>query len=731
MKAIFKREWKALFQSVTGWLFLAITLGLFGLYFYVYNLRYGYPYLANTLSSIVFIQMITVPILTMRILAEERKNKTDQLLLTAPVSVGRIVFGKYLAMAAVFTIAAAIMAITPLCLQPFGKVALGESYVSLLGYWLFGLACIAIGTFVSSLTESQVISAVLTFGLLFLGYMMNGICGLISTEGNLLTTILSCYDLSGGMNNFFNGILDIQAVIYYLSLTLLFLFLSAQSIQKRRWSISSKKLKLGVFSTSFVALALAAVVAVNLVGTQLPDAVKHMDVTSQKLYSITEDTRTMLKGLKEDITIYVLSNEKSGDEMVKKTLERYQSGSEHISVVYKDPAVYPSFYTNYTDSSISEGSLIVESGKRSKVISYNDLYEIAMDYTTYSQSVTGYDAEGQLSSAIAYVTSEEMPVVYQLTGHEEQPLGSTFTDAVGKLNVTLESLNLLEVDAIPEDAAALVINAPAKDLSTDDAAKVLDYLNKGGKAVLSVGYTGTDMPNYESILAAYQVQVEDGVLMEGDRSSFYQMPYHILAKASYDAATAQVSGDYIFMPYARGLSYPAKNQEDAAEEETGESQEDAAEEDAEGDSQDTESSITYKELLSTSDNAYAKADPQQMTTYDKEEGDAEGPFVIGLHVSAPVEGAENAELYIFGSDSIFTDEVSQMVYGSNASLFAGVLSQFTGTDSASVVPVKSYDYEMLTIHQAGVLLLGLGFAILTPLVLLALGIVIWARRRRW
>ena len=87
----------------------------------------------------------------------------------------------------------------------------------------------------------------------------------------------------------------------------------------------------------------------------------------------------------------------------------------------------------------------MESGKRSKVISYNDLYEIAMDYTTYSQSVTGYDAEGQISSAIAYVTSEEMPVVYQLTGHEEQPLGSTFTDAVGKLNVTLESLNLLAV----------------------------------------------------------------------------------------------------------------------------------------------------------------------------------------------------------------------------------------------------------------------------------------------
>lgn len=718
MKAIFKREWKSLFQNVIGWLFLAITLGLFGLYFYVYNLRYGYPYLANALSAIVFIQMITVSILTMRVLAEERRNKTDQLLLTAPVSVGKMVLGKYLAMAAVFTIAVAVIGITPLFLQLFGKVALGECYVSLVGYWLFGLACIAIGTFVSSLTESQVISAVLTFGLLFLGYMMNSICGLFSIEGNLFTKILGCYDLSGGMNNFFNGILDIQAVIYYLTLILLFLFLAVQMIQKRRWSISSKKLKLGVFSTGFVALALVAAVVVNLVGTQLPDQIKNVDVTSQKLYSITEDTRAMLKELEEDITIYVLANEKSGDEMVKKTLERYRDGSGHISVVYKDPAVYPSFYTNYTDSSISEGSLIVESGKRSKVIPYNDLYETSIDYTTYSQRVTGYDAEGQLSSAIAYVTSEDMPVVYQLTGHEEQPLGSTFTDAVSKLNVTLETLNLLEVDEIPEDAGALVINGPAKDLSADDAAKVLAYLEKGGKAVLSVGYTGTEMPNYESILAAYQVSVEEGVLMEGDRSSFYQMPYYILTKASYDGATAQVSGDYIFMPYARGLSYPKE-----AEEEN--------EEDGQEGSSDAGEGITYKELLSTSENAYAKADPQHMATYSKEEGDAEGPFAMGLYVSAPAEGEEHTELYIFGSDSIFTDEISQMVYGNNATLFAGVISQFTDTDSASMVPVKSYDYEMLTIHQAGVLLLGLGIAILTPLVLLALGIVIWARRRRW
>ncbi len=723
MKAIFKREWKALFQSVTGWLFLAVTLGLFGLYFYLYNLRYGYPYLSSTLSSIVFIQMVTVPVLTMRSLAEERKNKTDQLLLTAPVSVGKIVWGKFFAMAAVFTTSVVIMAATPLLLLPFGSVALGECYVSLLGYWLFGLACIAIGTFVSSLTESQVISAVLTFGLLFLGYMMEGICGLISTQGNLLTKILGCYDLSGGMNDFFNGILDVPAMIYYLSLILLFLFLTTQSIQKRRWSISSKKIKLGVFSTGSAALALVAAIVVNLAAAQLPEQVRSIDVTAQKLYTITDDTRTMLKGLSEDVTIYVLSGEDNGDEMVKKTLERYADASKHISVVYKDPAVYPSFYTQYTDSSISTGSLIVESGRRSRVISYNDLYEISMDYSTYSQSVTGYDAEGQLTSAIAYVTKDDMPVVYQLTGHDEQMLGETFTDAINKLNVTLETLNLLEEDGIPEDAAALIINGPAKDLSADDADKVLAYLKNGGKLLMSAGYTGKEMPNYEGILSAYQVQVKPGVVMEGDRSNFYQMPYYILTKASYTEASAQVAGDYIFIPYARGIGYPGEaGAEDAGDADgTSDGAKDA------GAAED----VAYTELLSTSSQAYRKADPAKMAALEKEEGDEEGAFALGLMVSAPAENGEGTEIYVFGSDSIFTDEISEMVYGNNAALFAGVLSGFTGNEDVSVIPVKSYEVQFLTINQAGVLLSGLGLTILVPLVLLLLGIGIWARRRRW
>ena len=135
MLAIFKREFKSLFWNITGWLFIGITLALFGLYFFVYNLSYGYPYISYSLSAIAFLFMVTVPILTMRVLAEEKHAKTDQLLLTAPISVGKIVLGKFLALALVYTICIGVICVSPLVLMIFGDVPLAETYVGILGFW--------------------------------------------------------------------------------------------------------------------------------------------------------------------------------------------------------------------------------------------------------------------------------------------------------------------------------------------------------------------------------------------------------------------------------------------------------------------------------------------------------------------------------------------------------------------------------------------------------------------
>lgn len=163
MLAIYKRELKSYFRSFIGFLFIAVTLFFLGLYFSVYNLMNGYPYFAYVVSSVTFLFMLTMPILTMRILAEEKRSKTDQLILTAPVSVGGIVMGKFLALLTIFAIPVAIICFYPLIMAQYGSVPMGEAYLSILAYFLFGMTAIAIGLFLSSVTESQVIAAVLTF----------------------------------------------------------------------------------------------------------------------------------------------------------------------------------------------------------------------------------------------------------------------------------------------------------------------------------------------------------------------------------------------------------------------------------------------------------------------------------------------------------------------------------------------------------------------------------------
>ena len=282
MTAIYKRELKSYLTSMVGYLFIFFVLVLTGIYFSAYQLSAAYPKFETTLSAVTFVFLIGVPILTMRVLAEERKQKTDQLLLPAPVSVGNIVTGKYLALVTVYAIPILVLCTYPLIMSKFGTVD-----TAILGFFLLGCANIAIGLFMSALTESQVIAAVLTFVLLFAFYMMNGISSFFSktsmstcvTFGLLILAaaiivytmiknvlisaavgvigevilvivyllkssifeggiqkVLDIFNLSGHFDNFTNNIFDIKGIVYFLSVIAVCLFLTMQSILKRRWN---------------------------------------------------------------------------------------------------------------------------------------------------------------------------------------------------------------------------------------------------------------------------------------------------------------------------------------------------------------------------------------------------------------------------------------------------------------------------------------------------------------
>lgn len=288
MRAIYKRELDSYFHSMIGYVFIAFFLAFTGVYFMAYNLNYGYPIFSYVLSSLVFILLIAIPVLTMKSFSEDRKSRTDQLLLTAPVSLGQIVMGKYLAMVTVYLIPSLVFCLYPLVIKMQGNAYLLTDYCSILMFFLMGCVFISIGMFLSSLTESQIIAAISSFGVLLVLYLWDGILGFLPSSAllnliillvllslvsvlvwhitgnlviagvlelfflaagiivyavdsslyeNLLPDVLGKLDLTAPLTDVVaSSLLDTGSIILYLSVIGLFIFLTMQSIQKRRWS---------------------------------------------------------------------------------------------------------------------------------------------------------------------------------------------------------------------------------------------------------------------------------------------------------------------------------------------------------------------------------------------------------------------------------------------------------------------------------------------------------------
>ncbi len=287
MLAIFKKELKSYFTSMTGYVFVAFFLVIVGIYYAVYNLMNMVANFEYVLSGISFIFVLLVPILTMRLMAEDKKQKTDQLLFTSPLSISKIISGKYFAVLSVFLIAMVIVCLYPLILLQFGSLSLKVAYGSILGFTLLGAAYISIGLFVSSLTESQLVAAVVSFVVILVTVLMDSLVSFLPTDNRtcyliflvaillicwllysmmhnyvvsltigvfgeaalavtyfvkpalfdgLLTKVLGWFSVMARFDNFTTGILDLSSVVYYLSVVFIFLFLTVQVIKKHRWN---------------------------------------------------------------------------------------------------------------------------------------------------------------------------------------------------------------------------------------------------------------------------------------------------------------------------------------------------------------------------------------------------------------------------------------------------------------------------------------------------------------
>ena len=233
MKAIFNKEFKSYFLSPIGYIFTAVFMILASMFFLNGSLMYRIADISVIFSNINIVYLFLVSILTMRSFSEERNKKTDQLLHTAPCSIGEIVIGKYLAAMATLGVTVVISFVFPIVLCMFGNPPISEIIGSYIGFVLLWGAFIAIGIFISSLTESQMISAVFTFGVLLLVYFMDDIAAGVSNK--TLASVLSWFSLMNRYFEFQRGILNVVSIVYYLSFIGVFLFLTVQGIERRRW----------------------------------------------------------------------------------------------------------------------------------------------------------------------------------------------------------------------------------------------------------------------------------------------------------------------------------------------------------------------------------------------------------------------------------------------------------------------------------------------------------------
>lgn len=456
----------------------------------------------------------------------------------------------------------------------------------------------------------------------------------------------------------------------------------------------------GSYSLIITGVVLAILVAVNIFASALPAASTRFDISSTKLYSITSNTKVVVNALEKDVTIYWVVQADQEDAVIENLLDKYDSLSEHIEVVKKNPDVFPTFAEQYTDQNVQNNSLIVECGERSRFISYSDIYLVETDNMYSYTYTTSFDGEGAITSAIDYVVSEDLPRLYVLEGHGEAELPYTFSQQLEKENMETVQISLLTVDAIPEDAACIVIYSPASDISQEEKDMLADYVTEGGKLLVAAGpVKDGSLENLYSLLSDYGVQAQEGIVVETDRMHYaFQRPYILLPDMSGHAITDSLIEEnyYPIMPTSTGLVTDGSSD-----------------------------SGTVTELLTTSYDSFSKTAGYDLSTYDWEEGDIEGPFAVAVSV----ENSQDGKIVWFASSDFLDDMYNAYSSGANVDLAMNALSSLIGEREAIAIRSKSLNYNYLTISESTGSLLKVTMIGLFPLCYLGIGIFVVLRRR--
>ena len=455
--------------------------------------------------------------------------------------------------------------------------------------------------------------------------------------------------------------------------------------------------KHGAYSVGLTVLVIAVVIVFNLVVGQIPEAYRNLDVSSTKIYDISDTTTELLDSLDSDVDMKVLAVKDDTDERITTFLSRYASLSDKINVEWIDPVLHPSALTDYDTT---ENTIVIscEDTGKTTTVSFDDI--LVMDQYSYyyygTTSYTEFDGEGQLTGAVNYVTNEADHTIYQTTGHGESTLSTTITDLMEKNSYTLSEVNLLMSTSIPEDCDLLLMYAPTTDLSEDEAQMLRDYLAGGGKVMILFGDTSSaDLPSLAGVLSEYGIEAADGYIADPTRC-YQGNYYYIFPELSVSGDLADnIFSEMVLLTNAHGMNLTDPERD----------------------------TISTTSFMSSSDQAYAVT----------EETQEQGSYTLGAVATETIESADEesteSRLTVISAGSLIdqsiTDTFPQL---ENTQIFMNaVTANFEGVQNLSI-EAKSLGTEYNTMQHTGLLSFLVIFGI--PAVILIGGFVVWFRRRR-
>lgn len=468
-------------------------------------------------------------------------------------------------------------------------------------------------------------------------------------------------------------------------------------------SLISRRTQSGVYSLAISLVMIALVIGLNLLVSLLPESAVKIDTTQEKLYTVSEQTKQVLSTLTKDVQLYLIVEPGKEDNYIVNLLGRYAQLSDHIRLQTINPLIHPTFTTQYTDQTVENNGVIIVSAERSTLVQKNAMFEYGFDYTYYTNA-TVFNGERKITGAIGYVTQETVPAVYLLSGHGEAELPDRLGDAIVTENFDLKTLDLRSASGVSADAAAVVIVSPQSDLSAEEAGALQNYLDNGGRLLLISGYTVEPLTNLYAVLTAFGMEPVRGVVIEGDNAhSISGYAYYLLPTLQKHAITDPLlaSEADVVVPTAMGLRETASHR----------------------------SSLVVTPLLTTSNKAYSKSDPYGTQTFDREPGDASGPFHVAIATEESF-GDTDIRLVWLGSDQMILDQADDIVSGSNVDFVINALGWMCEKQDSIQVRAKSTLTNYLTVTTTLKNTMGVMITVILPAVALAAGAAIYAYRRR-